>query len=65
MRALYLSGLIPKYALAVEYDFKGNILKSWHDPSGKFIECVTCVTLHNDKLYLGSFYIDYIAVVDY
>ena len=55
----------PKYALAVEYDFDGNILRSWHDPDGKVIEIVTCVTQNGNKLYLGSFYHDYIGVIDY
>lgn len=65
MRAIWISGLLPRYGLAAEYDFNGNLLRSWHDPSGKVIQCVTCMTLHNKKLYLGSFYIDYIGVVDY
>ncbi len=56
---------LPKYGLLVEYDMNGKMLKSWHDPTGKTIECITCATLHENKIYLGSFYIDYIAVIDY
>jgi sugar lactone lactonase YvrE len=56
---------LPKYGLLVEYDFDGNILKSFHDPTGKIIELVTCVTQHNNKLYIGSFIHDYIGVIDY
>ena len=56
---------LPKYGLIIEYDFEGNILKSFHDPIGKIIEMVTCVTQHNNKLYLGSFIHNYIGVIDY
>jgi hypothetical protein len=57
--------MIPKYGLVVEFDLNGNALRSWHDPTGKVIESVSHVQSHNNKLYLGSFYIDYIGVVDY
>ncbi len=56
---------LPKYSLIVEYDFDGNVLNSWHDPSGTTVDFATCVALHKNKLYIGSFYIDHIAVIDY
>lgn len=56
---------LPKYGLLVEYDLSGKPIKSWHDPSGKAIESVTNAVIHKNKLYLGSFYIDFIGVVDY
>lgn len=55
----------PKYGLLAEYDMNGKILKSWHDPTGKVVECTTNAIIHDNKLYLGSFYNDFIAVVDY
>ncbi len=57
--------IIPKYGLFLEMDYDGNFLRSWHDKEGKIIEAVTCVTHHDHKLYLGSFYHDYIGVIDY
>ena len=56
---------MPKYGLLVEYDLNGEIIKSWHDPSGKVIESIATAVIHNRKLYLGSIYIDYIGVLDY
>ncbi len=56
---------LPKYGLAAEYDLNGNILRSWHDPTGERIEVVTCITEHKNKLYIGSFFHDYIGVIDY
>jgi hypothetical protein len=63
MRSLYKA--IPKYGLVIEYDLNGKALRSWHDPTGKTIEAVTNVALYKNKLYMGSFYHEYIAVVDY
>ncbi len=57
--------IVPKYGLIAEYDLNGKLLKSWHDPTGSVVESSSEVQLHDNKLYLGSFYIDYIAVVDY
>lgn len=56
---------VPKYGLIGEYDFNGTLIKSWHDSTGKKVEVVTCVTYYGNKLYLGSFYHDHLAVVDY
>ena len=55
----------PMYGLAIELDFDGEIIRSWHDPEGKVIQSVTCVTQHNKKLYLGSYINDFIGVVDF
>ena len=60
-----LNKLISKYGLAAEFDLNGKILKSWHDPSGKKVECVTSMAVHGEKLFLGSFYNDFIVVLDY
>ncbi len=57
--------IVPKYGLIAEYDLNGNPLKSWHDPTGKVIESSSHVELHENKLYIGSFYIDYIGVIEY
>jgi hypothetical protein len=57
--------IVPKYGLIAEYDLNGQLLKSWHDPTGLVVESSSEIGLHDNKLYLGSFYIDYIAVLDY
>ncbi|CAF1007759.1 unnamed protein product, partial [Brachionus calyciflorus] len=46
-------------------DLNGKPLKSWHDPNGLKVECTTAGAIYNKKLYLGSFYNDFLAVVDY
>jgi sugar lactone lactonase YvrE len=56
---------VPKYGLVLEYDLNGQLIKSWHDPSGKVIESAAGITLHEGKLYIGSFYVNYIGVADY
>ncbi|CAF1093446.1 unnamed protein product, partial [Brachionus calyciflorus] len=55
----------PKYGLVVEYDMNGNILKSWHDKTGKKVKFTTNAVLHDKKLYLGSYTGDKIAIVNY
>lgn len=55
---------MPKYGLVVEYDLNGNVLRSWHDPYGKTIQCTTSATIHEDKLYVGSYFNDFIGVID-
>ena len=62
-RKMFLS--FPKYGLLGEYDLNGNLIKSWHDSAGKTVECITHATIHDGKLYMGSFYNDYIAVLEY
>ena len=57
--------VLPKYGLLVEYDLNGNIIKSWHDPSGKVVEDTANAVIHNNKIYIGSFHSDFIAVIDY
>lgn len=57
--------MAPKYGLLVEYDLNGKILRSWHDPSGKVIESTSAAAIYGNKVYIGSLYMPYIAVVDY
>jgi hypothetical protein len=59
------SKIVPKYGLIVEYDLSGRIVKSWHDPTGRVVESASIAVVHNDKIYIGSYYGSYIAVVDY
>lgn len=56
---------MPKYGLLAEYDLNGRVLRTWHDPTGKTVECTTSAAIHNNKIYMGSYYNDFIAVVDY
>ena len=53
------------YGLIAEYDLNGKPLKSWHDPTGKTVQGASQATLYQNKLYLGSLFLDYVAVVDY
>jgi hypothetical protein len=57
--------VLPKYGLIVEYDLNGKTLRSWHDPTGKSVGSSSEIAVHNGKLYIGSFNLKYIAVVDY
>lgn len=57
--------VLPKYGLLVEYDLNGNILRSWHDTTGKTVGSTSNAAFHKNKLYIGSYYSDFIAVVDY
>ena len=57
--------MLPKYGLLIEYDLNGQPLKSWHDPTGQKIESVSNAVLRGNKIYLGSYYNDFIGVVDY
>ena len=53
------------YNMLVEYDLEGRPIRSWHDPTGRVIMCNTNAVLYGNKIYLGSVYNDFIAVVDY
>lgn len=64
-RYMFLHLIPNKQGLLVEYDLDGKMLQSWHDPTGKGVENVAEADLQNNKLYIGSFYNDFIAVVDY
>ena len=57
--------LTPIYGLVVEYDLNGNIVKSWYDTTGKVIPSASLATFRDNKLYLGSYYAPFIAVIDY
>lgn len=56
---------LPKYGLLAEYDLNGNLLKSWHDSTGQTVECTTNAVIYDKKIYIGSYYNDFIAVIDY
>ena len=53
------------YGLAAEFDLNGNVLRSWHDPDGRVVQMITHIEKFGNKLYLGNFASDYLAVVDY
>jgi hypothetical protein len=54
-----------KYGLLVEYSLNGQILKSWQDPSGKVVDSTSSAAIFGNKVFMGSLYMDYIAVVNY
>ena len=55
--------LLPKYSLLIKLDHRGDIIKSYHDPSGTTITEVS--QAHEDVkervLYLGSYQAKFIA----
>ncbi|XP_064623449.1 adipocyte plasma membrane-associated protein-like [Lineus longissimus] len=53
------------YGLLVELDKNGKIIRSFHDRSGFFVPSVSEVAEHNGTLYLGSFYLPYLGVLDW
>ncbi len=57
--------LIPKYGLLVEYNLKGESVRSWHDPTGLRITGTAIAAIFDGKLYMGSYYSDFIGVIDY
>lgn len=66
IRQIMLSySILPKYGLLIEYDLKGKVVKSWHDPTGKIISGTASAAIFNKKIYIGSYYSDFIATVDY
>ena len=62
--AIVLTAL-PRYGLLVEYDLNGNVIKSWHDPNGKVLQAISDAQIKDGKVYLGSFFDNYVAVIDY
>ncbi len=65
LRQLLSTKILPKHGLLAEYDLNGQVIKSWHDPEGKVVECTTNAVIYKNKIYMGSYYNDFIAVVDY
>ena len=57
--------LMPKYGLVAEYDMNAKLLKTWHDKTGQRVGQITSAVLHDNKLYLGSYSNDFIAIVNY
>lgn len=57
--------MMPKYGLIAEFDLNKNIIKTWHDTNGEKVNQITSAVLHNNKIYMGSFDKNYIAIVDY
>ena len=54
-----------KYGLIAEFDMTGKALRTWHDPSATRVSLATSAVLHNNRIYLGSYSSEFIAVVDY
>ena len=57
--------MLPKYGLLAEYNLDGKLIKNWADPTGKLVQVTTNAVIYNDTLYMGSYYNDFIAYVDY
>jgi hypothetical protein len=56
---------LPRYGLLVEYDLNGSVIKSWHDPTGKVLQAISHAEIKDGKVYLGSIFDSYVAVIDY
>ncbi|CAD6200215.1 unnamed protein product [Caenorhabditis auriculariae] len=52
------------HALVVALDQKGEVVRSLHDTTGKFVEDVSQATPWQNSLYLGSFHSPYIAKIN-
>jgi hypothetical protein len=57
--------VIPKYGLLLEYNLNGEIVRSLHDPSGLKIAGTASAAVNKGKIYIGSYYSDFIGVTDY
>ncbi|TKR87407.1 hypothetical protein L596_011809 [Steinernema carpocapsae] len=60
---IYKATLLPTFAMIVQVSQTGEILSSLQDPTGSVVKGITQVTDDGEFLYLGSFYIDYVARV--
>lgn len=54
---------MPPYGLVIELDKDTHhIVRSLHDPEGSVVPSTSQVTEYNNHLYMGSYYLDHIAV---
>jgi hypothetical protein len=54
---------LPKYGLVIELDKEsGHIIRSFHDAEGSVVPSASQVTEYNGYLYLGSYYLNHIAI---
>ena len=54
---------MPHHGLVIELDKKdGSIVRSLHDAEGLVVPSVSQVTEYKGYLYLGSYYLNHIAV---
>ncbi|KAK7103533.1 adipocyte plasma membrane-associated protein-like [Littorina saxatilis] len=53
----------PKYAIAVELNQDGNIIRSLHDPKGTLYTSVSELQEEGDSLYIGSFERNFIGIL--
>lgn len=54
---------MPHYGLVIELEKDGgHIVRSLHDPEGLVVPSTSQVTEYNNHLYLGSYYLEHIAV---
>lgn len=54
---------MPHYGLVIELEKdSGHIVRSLHDPEGLVVPSTSQVTEYNNHLYLGSYYLEHIAV---
>ena len=56
---------LPGYAMVLEVDWEGNIVRSFHDPTGTVVrEASEVVERPEGKIWIGSFQAPYIAEAD-
>ena len=56
-----MTSLIPKYGMLLKLSSKGEILQSFHDPTGTVMGEVTEVFEDEGVLYLGSYKHDFLG----
>jgi hypothetical protein len=62
----WVENLVPKYGLAIVVDERGEIIKSWHDPTGKAAHLISQADRHpkTGDIWLGSHSGHHVAVVN-
>ena len=60
-----LQSWLPAYGMVIEVDWEGNILRSFHDPTGAVVtEGSEVVERPEGKMWIGSFKAPYIVEFD-
>ncbi|XP_071832561.1 adipocyte plasma membrane-associated protein-like isoform X2 [Apostichopus japonicus] len=61
----FLLQYLPKHGMIIELSKDGEIIRSFHDPTGEVIDSVSEVLDTGDALYLGSYKAPYLAKLNY
>ena len=53
--------VLPKHGMILEFDLMGNIVRSLHDPTGKWVPSISEVEEVDGYIYLGSYFLPFIS----